>query len=162
LNLAYVLLALGDYREGWHHFEWRLRRLSPGQLPPWLMLEPNTLGSHPAGSTLLVHCEQGFGDTIQFARFLPMLVNAGFRVIVSCQPSVASLITTMKGVSVVVHGDPLPVCDVQVLLLSLPYLFSVTLENLPVSIPYLAPQSGAVDCWRIRLNTFFSSTKEKN
>lgn len=162
LNLAYVLLALGDYREGWHHFEWRLRRLSPGQLPPWPMLEPNTLGSHPAGSKLLVHCEQGFGDTIQFARFLPMLVNAGFRVIVSCQPSVASLITTMRGVAVVVHGDPLPVCDLQVLLLSLPYLFSLTLESLPSTIPYLAPQSGPVGYWQTRLNNFFCNTVEKD
>lgn len=143
LNLAYVLLALGEYPEGWRHFEWRLRRIPPGQLPPWPMLQPATFGTHRAGSTLLVHCEQGYGDTIQFARFLPMLADAGYRVIVSCQPPLVPLVASISGVSqVVVHGEPLPVCDLQVLLLSLPSLFSTTLETLPTFILNLAPRSG--------------------
>lgn len=163
LNLAYSLLALGKYPEGWRHFEWRLRRIPPGQLPPWPMLRPNTFGTHRTGSTLLVHCEQGYGDTIQFARFLPMLADAGYRVIVSCQPPLASLISSVSGVSrVVVHGKTLPVCDLQVLLLSLPDLFSVALEMLPNFIPYLVPNPRLIDVWRTRLNKFLMSSRKKS
>ncbi|OGT98218.1 MAG: hypothetical protein A2X80_06595 [Geobacteraceae bacterium GWB2_52_12] len=163
LNLAYALLALGDYQEGWRHFEWRLRRIPTDQLPPWPMLQHDTLGTHPVGSTLLVHCEQGFGDTIQFARFLPMLANAGYSVIVSCQPPLTSLVAAMEGVSrVVAHGDPLPVCHVQVLLLSLPYLFSTTLDTLPAAIPYLVPQPELIDRWKAVLENFFSLRAEKD
>ncbi len=161
LNLAYALLALGEYIEGWRHFEWRLRRILPGQLPPFPMLNPNTFGTHRAGSTLLVHCEQGYGDTIQFARFLPMLADAGYRVIVSCQPPIATLVASSSGVSqVVLHGEPLPVCDLQVLLLSLPYLFSTSLETLPTFIPYLVPRFSLIQEWRTRLNSFFCSERE--
>ena len=159
LNLAYALLALGDYNQGWRHFEWRLHRITPGQIPPWPMLQPNTIGTHLAGSTVLVHCEQGFGDTIQFARFLPLLAQAGYRVIVSCQVPVASLMASINGVSLVVaHGEPLPVCQIQVLLLSLPYLFSTTLETVPNLTPYFVPHTRQIDGWRARLNNFKTGT----
>jgi len=162
LNLAYALLALGEYPEGWRHLEWRLQRIPPGQLPPWPMLQPNNFGTHPAGSTLLVHCEQGYGDTIQFVRFLPLLVDAGYRVVVSCQPPIVSLVASINGVSQVVrHGEPLPACDLQVLLLSLPFLFSTTLETLPTFIPYLVPNSRLIDRWRTRLNNFYSEHQKK-
>lgn len=152
LNLAYSLLAIGEYSDGWEHFEWRLRRLPPELLPPWPMLHKSTLGSHPAGSTVLVHCEQGYGDTILFSRFLPLLAEAGYQVIVSCQPPMAALVASVPGVSrVIPHGDPLPVCDLQTLLLSLPGLFSATLESLPVSIPYLVPGRRNLENWKKRL-----------
>ena len=163
LNLAYALLALGEYPEGWRHFEWRLRRIPAGQLPPWPMLQPDNYGTHPPGSTVLVHCEQGYGDTIQFVRFLPLLVDAGYRVVVSCQPPIAALVASINGVSqVVVHGEPLPVCDLQVLLLSLPYLFSTTPDTLPTFIPYLVPNSRLIDVWRTRMNNFFSRPQKKH
>lgn len=149
LNLAYSLFATGDYPEGWYHFEWRLQKLPAGQLPPWPMLERHDFGKHATGTSLLVHCEQGYGDTIQFARFLPMLADAGFRVIVSCQPSVAALIGAVQGVSQVVpHGSLLPACDLQVLLLSLPWLFNIALGTLPTQTPYLAPGRQRVDDWK--------------
>lgn len=152
LNLAYSLLILGEYSEGWLHFEWRLRRILPEQIPPWPMLQPATLGTHPAGSTLLVHCEQGYGDTIQFARFLHLLADAGYRVIVSCQPPIASLVALIRGVSQVVeHGNPLPTCDLQVLLLSLPALFATTQDKLPRRVPYLCPSAAHVLEWKYRV-----------
>ena len=152
LNLAYSLLATGKYSEGWEHFEWRLKRLPPDLLPPWPMLHKNSLGKHPAGASIMVHCEQGYGDTIQFSRFLPLLAEAGYRVVVSCQPAVASLIESIPGVyKVVPHGDPLPLCDLQVLLLSLPWLFSVTCKSLPVTIPYLEPKEEKVKSWKEKL-----------
>jgi hypothetical protein len=148
LNLAYSLLAMGEYSEAWQHFEWRLKRISPGQLPPWPMLQRNDLDSHNVGSRLLVHCEQGYGDTIMFSRFLPLLADAGYQVIVSCQPPLARLVSSLRGVSrVVIHGTPLPVCDYQILMLSLPWLFDSTQETLPVSIPYLIPGKQKITQW---------------
>ncbi len=152
LNLAYALLTLGEYREGWEHFEWRLRRVAPGQIPPWPMLGQEEFGMHPRGTSVLVHCEQGFGDTIQFVRFLPMLADAGYKVVVSCQPQLATLMNSVRGVSQIVpHGQPLPMCDLQLLLLSLPRLFATTLETLPASMPYLVPRPQLVAEWRKRL-----------
>ncbi len=153
LNLAYSLLAIENYSEAWGHLEWRLKRLSPDVLPPWPMLHRNTLGTHPAGSTVLVHCEQGYGDTIQFSRFLPLLAEAGYRVIVSCQPPMATLIASIRCVSqIVAHGELLPVCDLQVSLLSLPGLFSTAVKNIPAEIPYLMPQQQRADAWKSRLD----------
>ena len=153
LNLAYSLLAIENYSEAWGHLEWRLKRLSPDVLPPWPMLYRNTLGTHPAGSTVLVHCEQGYGDTIQFSRFLPMLAEAGYRVIVSCQPPMAPLVGSICGVSQIVpHGELLPACDLQVLLLSLPGLFSTTVKNISAEMPYLTPQQQRVEAWKSRLD----------
>ncbi|MDD2898666.1 MAG: tetratricopeptide repeat protein [Desulfuromonadaceae bacterium] len=153
LNLAYSLLSVGNYLEGWQHFEWRLQRIEMDNLPPWPLLQPNELRTHRVGTSVLVHCEQGFGDTIQFARFLPLLANAGYIVTVSCQPSMATLMKSVSGVSkVIVHGDLLPVCDVQILLLSLPWLFSISLELIPIDIPYLAPNTFKIGEWKKRLH----------
>lgn len=152
LNLAYSLLALGEYSEGWQHLEWRLHRIPTGLIPPWPMLRHEELGTHPHGTSVLVHCEQGYGDTIQFTRFLPMLAEAGYLVIVSCQPPMATLMTSIGGVKqVVLHGELLPRCDYQMLLLSLPYLFSTTLETLPADIPYLYAREQLKEVWKARI-----------
>ena len=153
LNLAYSLLATGKYLEGWEHFEWRLKMLSPEMLPPWPMLHKDTLGTHSPGTAVLVHCEQGYGDTILFSRFLPMLAEVGYCVVVSCQPAMATLVSSVQGVSrVILHGETLPVCDLQVLLLSLPYLLSVTRESLLVNVPYLIPGKPKLMDWKFKLN----------
>jgi len=153
LNLAYSLLALGEYSEGWRHFEWRLKRIPPGQLPPWPILGRENLGTHPPGTSVMVHCEQGYGDTIQFSRFLPLLADAGYRVIVSCQSPVAPLVASICGVSNVVrHGETLPCCELQIPLLSLPGIFATTLDSIPVNIPYLLPRSWLVETWKERVN----------
>jgi tetratricopeptide (TPR) repeat protein len=153
LNLAYSLLSVGNYLEGWQHFEWRLQRIEIDLLPPWPMLQPNELGTHRTGTSVLVHCEQGFGDSIQFARFLPLLANMGYHLTVSCQPSIATLMKSVAGVSnVILHGDLLPVCDTQILLLSLPWLFSTTLESIPIDIPYLVPNKLKVGTWKKKLH----------
>jgi len=152
LNLAYLLLEIGNYSEGWEHLEWRLKRLPSNLLPPWPMLNKTNLGTHTAGSSVLVHCEQGYGDTILFSRFLPLLSEAGYRVIISCQPPMAALVASVPGVNMVIpYGDMLPVCDVQVLLLSLPWLFSVDQNLLPARIPYLVPEKIQVELWKSEL-----------
>lgn len=162
LNLAYSLLALGEYREGWEHFEWRLRRIPAGQIPPWPIIRPGQLGAHPKGTSILVHCEQGYGDTIQFSRFLPLLAEAGYRVVVSCQLPLASLVASIRGVNqVILHGEMLPACDLQVLMLSLAGLFATKLENVPSETPYLAPSQQLIETWNKKLDSILRSRPKK-
>lgn len=161
LNLAYSLLSLGECLEGWRHLEWRLQRIPGGQLPPGPLLRSEELGTHPYGTSVLVHCEQGFGDTILFSRFLPMLAEAGYRVVVSCQPPMCRLIASIPGVNQVIpHGEMLPVCELQTLMLSLPWLFSMTMETLPDNIPYIVPRQSRIDEWKNRLDIFFRRGKK--
>lgn len=159
LNLAYALLSSGEYAEGWRHFEWRLNRIKPGQLPPWPILNRETIGKHKQGTSVLVHCEQGFGDTIQFARFLPMLAASGYDVIVSCQPSLATLVSSVTGVKMVVrHGETLPNCNLQTMLLSLPYLLGIEPDNIPAASPYLTPCFDKILEWEQRICIPFGQT----
>ena len=151
LNLAFSLLALGFFEEGWQHHEWR-HKLLDAPLPPWPLLTRDNFGMHARGTTLLVHCEQGYGDTLQFMRYIPLLSDRGYRVTVTCQQELATLVGTVRGVSrIVPHGQMLPACDLQVLLLTVPYLFNTTLDTIPATVPYLAPRPHKVAEWRSRL-----------
>lgn len=151
LNLGFSLLALGEFAEGWQHHEWRHKMLDSA-LPPWPFLRQSDIGRHKRGTTLLVHCEQGYGDTIQLIRFIPLLADLGFQVTVTCQRELAALVGTVRDISrVVPHGESLPVCDLQALLFSLPLLFGTTLETIPREVPYLAPSQYKVALWRSRL-----------
>jgi tetratricopeptide (TPR) repeat protein len=151
LNLGFSLLALGEFAEGWQHHEWR-HRLLDSALPPWPLLTRSNFGMHSRGTTLLVHCEQGYGDTLQFMRYIPLLSDMGYHITVTCQGELGTLMGIVRGVSrVVPHGEMLPVCDFQVLLLTLPYLFNTVLDTIPGTVPYLAPRPHKVAEWRSRL-----------
>ena len=152
-NLSLALLLAGEFREGWAQYQWRWRResfTSPRrgfEAPAWD-------GSPLGGRRILVHGEQGFGDTIQFARYLPMVAKRGGTVIAECQsPSLSPLLRPMPGVcEVAVMGEELPPFDLQVPLLSLPHLFGTTLDDVPNSVPYLAPPPERLPLWRDRLS----------
>jgi tetratricopeptide (TPR) repeat protein len=135
-GLAFALLRAGDLPRGWEEYEWRFRRAdSPAPAHPL----PGQVwdGSDPAGKTILVQAEQGFGDTIQFARYLPLLAARGARVIFQCQRALARLFD-----AAITVDDPLPAYDCHVPLLSLPRLFDTTLDTIPASVPYLrAPEA---------------------
>ncbi|MDR3579531.1 MAG: tetratricopeptide repeat protein [Oryzomonas sp.] len=151
LNLAFSLLTLGFFQEGWQHHEWRHKMLE-SPLPPWPLLTRSNFGMLSRTTTLLVHCEQGYGDTLQFMRYIPLLSDMGYHVTVTCQRELGTLMGTVRGVSrVVPHGEMLPVCDFQVLLLTVPYLFNTVLDTIPGTVPYLAPRPHKVAEWRSRL-----------
>ncbi|OGU10250.1 MAG: hypothetical protein A2075_21610 [Geobacteraceae bacterium GWC2_58_44] len=151
-NLSLALLLSGAFREGWQEYQWRWRRdsfTSPGRG----FREPLWDGAPLAGRRLLVHAEQGFGDTIQFIRYLPMLAAAGGTVLAECQSaSLRPLLERIPGVGAVfVMGEELPPFDLQVPLLSLPHLFGTTLENLPARVPYLSADPERLAAWRQRM-----------
>jgi Flp pilus assembly protein TadD len=144
-NLALAHLARGDWRDGWRLYEWRrsladfaLRRIDA---PAWD-------GSPLAGRALLVHAEQGLGDTLQFLRYLPLLADRGGEVAFLCQPALAPLLAGARGLPRVVTEPPRRF-DVQAPLLSLPHLLDRPQPFAPV--PYLAADATRIARWRDRL-----------
>ncbi|MEO5374629.1 MAG: tetratricopeptide repeat protein [Alphaproteobacteria bacterium] len=134
---ARMLLQLGDYRRGWRAYEvrWKLPENPPRAFP-----EPHWNGRPYPDRRLLVHCEQGFGDTIQCARFLPAVKALGGTLVVECQPSLIPLIERLPEVDeVVAKGAPLPPFDRHLSILGLPRVFVESLAAVPASVPYLSP-----------------------
>ena len=106
-------------------------------------------GGDLAGRTLLIHGEQGFGDQIQFARYVPLAAARGGGVIFECAPALARLFTSLApGIRILPKGAPLPPFDVQTPLMSLPRIFGTTLETVPARIPYLTPPADSSRRWR--------------
>jgi len=154
LNKAMLLLLLGNLREGLPLFEWRQRDPNqPGtKLPlagaPWLG------ESSIAGKTILLHCEQGYGDMIQFCRYAAIATESGARVILAVQPPLVDLMATTPGASFVLsENDPLPHYDLHCPILSLPLAFGTTVETIPAGVPYLRAEPRAVAMWHDRIST---------
>jgi hypothetical protein len=99
-----------------------------------------------------VYAEQGFGDTIQFVRYLPLVKQRGGQVLLECQPPLLSLLAGTAGADrLIAGGAPLPAFDVQVALLSLPGIFGTVLDTIPAAVPYLAADAALVSRWRREL-----------
>jgi len=132
-------LAMGDFERGWVEYEvrWRLGHNPPRRFPfpLWEGQESRTL-------SLLVHHEQGLGDTIHFCRYLPLLAKRMGRVVFESQPELVRLLQGLPGVEIVPFGEDVPRCDYQVPLLSLPRYFKTDLSNIPAEIPYLSAPAG--------------------
>lgn len=147
-NRALLLLQLGQYPEGWREFEWRWQKrryTSPVRTFTQLPWE----GGELSGKTIFIHAEQAFGDTIQFARYLPMVADCGGEVICECPAALTSLMATVQGVRrVCPTGSEPPPFDCHLPLLSLPWVFGTTIENIPATVPYLVPADGKVAEWR--------------
>lgn len=134
---GYLDLLRGHMAEGWQRWEARLE--VPGFIPPGKQFpQPRWQGEPFPGRTLMVVFEQGFGDTLMLARYLPRVKALGGRVHFLVQPQMAYLLTTLRGVDEIVpFGEPVPPFDLQVSTFSLPALFGTTLETVPADIPYL-------------------------
>jgi len=137
LESSFVDLLFGRMPEGWAGYEARLavpeplRPMRTFERPPWN-------GEPFPGQSLLVWSEQGLGDTLMAARYLPLVKALGGRVIFETQPSLASVAATCVGSDVVVpKGDPLPPFDLQVSLMSLPWVFRTDMTTIPDTVPYL-------------------------
>jgi hypothetical protein len=104
------------------------------------------------GQRVLIHAEQGFGDSIQFVRYAPQIVERGGVVIVECQQALVELFKSAKGVSeVVAAGEPLPPFDLHVPMLSLPLAFKTTVETIPTDVHYLAADPARCEVWRQKI-----------
>ena len=150
LNLALALLLSGNLAEGWKEYEWRWRSPEFAE-KPFDYPRPQWRGEDITGRTILLHHEQGFGDTLQFIRYAPLIAQRGARVIAGVQPELARLLRTIPGVEVITHGAPVPEYHVHASLLSLPLAFGTVLETVPAAVPYLRADPALAARWRERL-----------
>ena len=107
------------------------------------------------GRTVLLHPEQGMGDTLQFIRYAPLVKKRGGRVIVECQRPLVLLLESCPGIDrLIAQGDPLPAFDVHAPLMSLPAILQTNLDTIPAAIPYISAPAALVRKWRDTLAPF--------
>lgn len=150
VNMAHNLLLRGEYPRGWAEHEWR-RRI-PTNPASRSFKQPQWQGGDLSGQTILLHAEESISDTIQFARYVPLVAERGARVIVECQADVAPIIRRIRGTAeVLVQGQALPEFDVHSPLLTLPLVFGTTVETIPQSMPYITADEQQVSSWSAKL-----------
>jgi tetratricopeptide (TPR) repeat protein len=149
-NESLARLLIGDYREGWKKYEWRWKR---GKQAPRDFSQPLWLGEEPiAEKTILIHAEQGFGDTLQCIRYVPLLAEMGAKIILEVQPALKTLIASLEGVSTLLaRGETLPAFDLHCPVMSLPLAFKTELSTIPASVPYLEVPKEHMEKWRDRV-----------
>jgi tetratricopeptide (TPR) repeat protein len=146
-----ALLTLGDYRRGLQKYEWRWRRT--GMPEQKSRGRPLWRGEYPlTRKTVLLHAEQGLGDTIQFARYVPLLVGGGANVLLEVQPELTTLMATLAGgAKIIARGEAPPPFDVHCPLGSLPLALKTELGTVPADIPYLTADAAHLEKWAARL-----------
>jgi len=104
------------------------------------------------GKTILLHAEQGFGDALQFVRYVPLVAARGARVVLRLPSALVELIRGMPGIAqIIAEDEPLPAHDLHCPLMSLPLAFGTTLETIPADTPYLRADPSRVAAWKERL-----------
>lgn len=150
-NLAVALLLAGDYRQGWPAYEsrWNFEHLA-GTLPNYS--QPRWRGEDIKGKTLLLIGEQGLGDTLQFARYALAVANMGTDVALVVPPGLVTLLTNPQALRHTLSpNDDLPEFDYWAPLMSLPGIFSQTLENFQQVLHYVSSSTEKREQWRERL-----------
>lgn len=152
LNKSLLLLLLGNLKPGWKLYESRWDTVTHSKFkrnfsqPLWLGIE--SLNQ----KTILLHSEQGLGDTIQFCRFAPIISELGANVVLEVQPELTELLKSLPGkVKVLEKGAALPHFDYHCPLMSLPFALSTDINSIPRNVPYLKPSDKAIKKWRSKL-----------
>ena len=150
-DYGFALMTAGRLREGWREYEFRwmtnafLRRYPNFDRPAWN-------GQEPTGKTLLLWVEQGFGDTVQFIRYAPLIKALGATVLVVARQGLELVLQGCAGIDRIVgHDEPLPPFDFHCPLMSLPRVFGTELGSIPATLPYLRTTQEMVEKWRGRL-----------
>jgi tetratricopeptide (TPR) repeat protein len=151
-NRALCLLQTGDLANGFTEYEWRWqrKRIAPTRrvfdVPLWLG------DAALDGKTILLHAEQGLGDTLQFCRYAALVAKQGARVVLEVQSELKRLLAGLEGVdTLVVAGEPLPAFDYHCPLLSLPLALRTVVATIPADTPYLFADTQASAQWRARI-----------
>jgi TPR repeat len=148
-NLSVALLLGGEWNEGWNEFEWRLaRRESPGRSYP----RPVWNGQPLIGKTLLLWSEQGFGDMIQFFRYVTEVRRLGGRVIVDMQPALVDLLRSQNLADGIYPAGEVPGhFDFHAALMSVPRILKTTVQTVPANVPYIRASVDRASYWAGRL-----------
>lgn len=150
-NEGLCKLKLGDFRQGWELYEWRWRgpeavlHRSTTKLPQWR-------GEPLQGRKILIYAEQGFGDSLQFCRYIEQVAQLGAEVIFEAQVPLHGLFRNLAGVSrLIAPTDTLPKVDFQCALLSVPHVLGTTLDTIPARVPYLSADPERSAQWQARI-----------
>jgi len=150
-NYGSFLLLQGEYLRGWQRYEARWKTVEAEVMPKFA--QPRWLGNDDiSGKTILLHAEQGLGDTLQFVRYANLLHAQGARVLLLVPSLLKTLLASCAGVAgVFTAADDLPAFDYHSPLMSLPLLCGTTLGTIPATTPYLFAQQDAIELWRQKL-----------
>ena len=150
-NHGIAQLMRGELEEGFREYEWRTGQ-AVWQWSQSFPGKPVWDGGPLAGRTILVHYEQGLGDSVQFVRYFPLLQTMGARTVFECQPVLKQLLATAPGIDVLVaRGEPLPDFDCCLTLMSLPHRCRTTADTIPQGVPYLQTDPERAAFWRERV-----------
>lgn len=153
-GLGIAQLMAGDMKGGWRHYEWRWRCAG--------FTERNFgskrwRGQALKNATLFIHAEQGFGDTLQFCRYVPLARerSGAAHIVVEVQRPLLPLLRCFENdaCKVIARGDPIPPVDFDIPMLSLPGLFDTTLNDVPCETPYLRTTDAFGQDWKARVDT---------
>jgi hypothetical protein len=155
-NKSHALLLLGEFDKGWglcEGWRWKVEELIKAGGGKRNFSQISWHGQKSlAGKTILLYSEQGYGDTIQFCRYVKLVANLGARVILEIQTeSLRGLLSDLEGVAQLVKGNELPDFDFQCSLLSLPLAFKTNIKTIPASASYLNSDAINVAQWKTRL-----------
>ena len=151
-NRGMLRMLLGDLAGGFAEYEWRQRVDAipqPAYVPPrrWD-------GSSPAGKSILLHIEQGFGDVIQMVRYAELIKNAGGSTLISGYRELGGLLATCPWIDhVVPYTTPLPDFDAYIPIMSLPHVCGTTPSSIPANVPYFFPDAARVEAWASELGS---------
>lgn len=149
MNMALTLLQAEEYPTGWQEYEWRwganYMRPRHTDIPRWD-------GNPPQNGSVLIHCEQGLGDTIQFARFIPLIGSLNIPIIFEVQAQIRTLIGKLGGVKHVIgNGESFSDVSAQLPLMSLPLIMGLKGDNVPAPVAFYSPPSEDIVRWRHRI-----------
>ena len=151
-NEGFCRLLLGDTERGWKKYEYRWEGAENSR-PRRNFSQPNWLGnSSIAGKTILIHAEQGYGDTLMVCRYVPRVAALGARVILEVPSALLRLMEGLEGVSMIVpRGADIPAFDIHCPIMSLPLAFKTRLDTIPDTIPYLQVPKEDIGHWHAKL-----------
>ncbi len=149
INRSSLLLLTENFIDGWPEYEWRLHTKNCNS---GVFHQAQWDGSPLNGKTILVHAEQGFGDTIQFVRYLPMVQSQGGHVILGCQKELIRLLNNCAGIDKIIEMTSMSNVkfDTHIHLLSLPGIFGSNLYSIPSETPYISVDPNLTEQWRLK------------
>lgn len=156
-NRSFVHLLHGRFREGWQDYEWRFRLPNWRRIYPYRPRQPRWDGTADPNLTILVHDEQGLGDTLQFVRYLPEVRRRCGRVILETRRELIPLLKDSAAIDEIVarpEDERMPgvTADLHVPLMSLPFIFGTTGDTVPAEVPYIRPDALRSSAWAARID----------
>jgi Flp pilus assembly protein TadD len=160
LKLGELLLLTGDFSNGWTEYEWRYKVVIKDPTAHSQYMQAMWDGGNLNGQRIILGCEGGFGDVMQFCRYAPMVAHRGGKVLLGSPPELLRLLKSLNGVEQVVPaGQPPPNCDIHCPMINLAKMFGTTLQTIPAKIPYLFADPTLSGQWAVRLAQYADRLK---